>query len=114
MSDGLHRRARQQRSRIVVRRFEYRRRNTSAGVWYRLRRVLADARLAFVVSAEDAEALHDLGCETARVGAELVPEKSILWATEEQVSALPSAVRVPVRLGPELLGARHLALVRFD
>jgi hypothetical protein len=46
------------RTRRLVRGWQYRRRNLAAGVWFRLRRVLADARAAHVISEEDAARLR--------------------------------------------------------
>lgn len=111
MSEALHRRLRRIHARAAVLRYEHRRRNTSAGVWYRLRRTLVDARAAYSISAEDADRLARGGAREAPVGVELVPARRILWAAPEQLEGLASACPVPLRLGAELLGATALVLV---
>jgi hypothetical protein len=45
------------RTRAAVRVWHYRQRDLASGVWFRLRRVLADARAADVISEEDATRL---------------------------------------------------------
>jgi len=56
-------RARAVRTRAHVRAWKYRQRNLAAGVWFRLRRVLADAKAAYVISDEDARRLLADGYE---------------------------------------------------
>jgi hypothetical protein len=114
VSAALERRLRQHRSRVLVRSWDYRQRRHARGVWYRLRRLLADADAVFEVSREDARRLLDEGCRPASVGAELEPPKLIVAATAERVSRLASARPLAVRLNAELLGAECLALVPFD
>jgi len=58
MSASLERRARQYRSRMLIRAWDYRQRGHARGVWFRLRRVLADASHAYAVSASDADRLR--------------------------------------------------------
>jgi hypothetical protein len=82
-------------------------------MWTRLRRVLADARLAFIVSEEDAATLAAEGVAAASVGDELQPSKTIQVVPEARARALPSHREVTVRLGPEILGARHVVLCPF-
>ena len=43
MTERLHERARRIHERALIRAWEYRQRNHSKGVWYRLRRLLVDA-----------------------------------------------------------------------
>ncbi len=101
MSPSLEQRVRQHRSRVTVRAWEYRQRRHARGVWFRLRRALADANAAYVISEIDARQLVSEGCRPESVGADLEPSKLILFAT------------VPVRLGGELLAAQCLALAPF-
>ena len=53
-SDAVHerlrRRAAEVRARSAIRRWEYRQRHNAKGTWFRLRRVLADARQVFATS----------------------------------------------------------------
>lgn len=114
MSETLDRRVRQHRARMQERAFDYRQRNLSRGVWFRLRRVLADAREAFVISPDDAQRLLAAGCRPEPVGDELAPAKCILFASSEDIAQLASARPIAVRLTPDMLGAECLALVRFE
>jgi hypothetical protein len=93
---------------------EYRQRDLAAGVWFRLRRVLADARLAFAISEEDARRLIAEGCQPAACGAQVTPEKMIFFVGEPRLAALPSRRAIPVTLGPDFLAATAVALVAFD
>lgn len=110
---SLERRARDVRARNAIRAWEYRQRRHSKGVWFRLRRVLADARLAYVIT--DAAALDFLsrGYQPEPVGNELEPKKTIVFVPEELVTGSPDARLISVRLDAELLAAPCLALVRF-
>jgi hypothetical protein len=110
----MHARARAARTRAEVRRWDYRQRNLAAGVWFRLRRVLADARAAYVISEADAQRLTAEGYAVEPCGAELSPEKTILFVDEARLSMVASREPIPVELGPPLLGATAIALVAFD
>jgi hypothetical protein len=114
MSATLERRLREMRSRVLVRSWDYRQRNLARGVWFRLRRVLADAREAFIVPLEEARGLVGEGARVASVGSELEPPKLIVFATAERVASIRSARPVPVRLSPDVLAAEALVLVPFD
>jgi hypothetical protein len=111
--DVLGRRLRELRSRLRIRGWEYRQRGRSKGVWYRLRRALAEAERAFVVSADDARELIDEGFRPEPVGAELHPAKTILFVPGSRAERLRSGRETPVRLSAELLAARNLVLVPF-
>jgi hypothetical protein len=111
---SLERRLRQMRSRLLVRSWEYRQRRHARGVWFRLRRVLADAREAYVIPAEEAERLVAEGRSPEPVGAELAPPRRILFVPARRVARIASARPVAVRLNAELLAAGCLALVPFD
>ena len=114
MNESLRQRARRVKSRAAVRAWEYRQRNLAKGMWFRLRRVLADAREAYIIPEHVARRLVDAGHRTEPVGDELQPPKTIVFVPEATVAQLAGARRVPVRLGNELLAARGIALVRFS
>jgi hypothetical protein len=113
MSHLMQRRLRQLRSRLLVRSWAYRQRHHAHGAWYDLRRVLADASAAFVVSEEDARRLLAEGHPVAAAGASLQPPKLTLVVAAERVAQLHSARPVPVRLAGDLLAARYVVLVPF-
>jgi len=104
------RRLREQRSRVLVRAFDYRRRRHARGVWFRPRRALAFASEAYVLPRDEAERLIAEGHEREPVGRELEPPRVILYVARERVAAIASAVR----LSAELLSAECLALVLFE
>lgn len=111
MTAALQARAKKMRERALIRSWEYRQRRHSHGVWFRLRRCLVDAQRAFVISAEQAQALEAEGHEPLAVGRELEPRKRIFFVSEERVVALQDCREVSVALTAELLGAENLALV---
>ena len=110
----LEQRARQFRSRILVRSWEYRQRHHARGVWFRLRRVLTDAREAYAVAREDAETLVAEGHRPEPVGQELQPPKLIVFAPAALIERIASARPLEVRLSAELLAAECLVLVPFE
>jgi hypothetical protein len=110
---SLERRARDVRARNAIRAWEYRQRRHSKGVWFRLRRVLADARLAYVITEAAVLEFRSHGYEPEPVGAELEPQKVIIFVPEDLLARSPDARRISVRLDAELLAAPCLALVRF-
>ncbi len=114
MTPALERRVREQRARVLVRSWDYRQRRHARGMWFRLRRVLAEASAAFVVAPEDAAALVEEGCRADPVGDALEPRKLIVFAAAERVARIGSARAVPLRLGRDVLEARHLVLTPFD
>lgn len=114
MRGSLEQRVRQQRSRVLVRAWEYRQRRHARGVWFRLRRLLAHASTAHVISDDDARQLVSEGHRPEGVGAELEPPKLIVFATAGRIARLPSGRPIPVRLSGELLAARSLALAPFQ
>lgn len=111
--DAMERRAREVRARSLVRRWQYRQRHLAAGVWFRLRRVLADAERAFVIDADDARQLAEEGYIPEPCGAEIAPPKTILFVAEERLAGLASRRPVPVTLGPDLLTQTAIALIPF-
>ena len=98
----------------MVRAWEYRQRRHAHGVWYRLRRVLARASAAYLITREDAETLTAEGWLPEAVGRELEPPKHIVVVPADRVVHLASARPIPVRLGAELLSAEYLALTSFE
>ena len=114
MSPSLERRLRQLRSRVLVRSWDYRQRRHARGVWFRLRRVLADAREVHVITREDAEELIAEGHPPAPVGQDLEPPKLIVLAPAERIARIAGARPLPVALGVELLAAECLALTPFQ
>jgi len=111
---SLQRRAQEIRTRAAVRAWDYRQRAYSRGVWFRLRRVLADAEDAYAISREDAAELVVEGYRPEPVGQELEPPKVLVFVSRERLSQCSSPRAVPlVGMGPALLAETHLALVRF-
>jgi len=110
---SLERRLRQMRSRVLIRAFHFRQLRHADGVWYRLRRALADAREAWAISPQDARQLAAEGYPIEPVGGELAPPKQILRVPAGRVAQAPSARRIPLRIGADLLAAEGLALVPF-
>ncbi len=114
MTSAHARRLRELRSRLLVRAWDYRQRRHARGVWFRLRRVLADASEAYAISAEEARQLVAEGHAPESVGEELSPARLILFVTAERAKQLTSARPLAVRLSTELLGTDCLALARFE
>lgn len=54
------------------------------------------------------------GCRVDPVGESLEPPKLIVFAASERVARIRSARAVPVRLGRDVLEARHLVLTPFE
>src|SRR3989442_8458582 len=75
--DRMNDRAKAVRNRAMIRSWKYRQRGLAAGVWFRLRRVLADAKEAYVISANDANQLLSEGYQAESCGAQIEPEKTI-------------------------------------
>jgi hypothetical protein len=111
--DRMRARARAVAARAVVRRWNYRQRHLAAGVWYRLRRVLADADAAYVIADEDARQLVADGYAPEPCGHDIVPAKMIFFVDPVRLSTLESRRRIRVDLGPAFLAARSVALVPF-
>lgn len=114
MNVVLARRVSHLRSRVLVRSWAYRQRRHARGVWFRLRRVLADASAAYVISADEASRLLAEGHRAEPVGDEIEPPKVMVFVSAERLAGLASARAVPLRLGGPLLSATHLALTAFD
>lgn len=113
MNPAHERRLRQLRSRALVRTWRYRQRRHASGVWFRLRRLLAEASEAYAISREAAEDLVAEGHRVEPVGQELEPSKLIVLASASRVARIPAARPLAVRLSAELLAAECLALIFF-
>jgi hypothetical protein len=111
---SLERRLRQQRSRVAVRSWDYRQRHHARGVWFRLRRILADAQAAFAIPCDEAAKLIAEGYPAEPVGRELEPPKVLFFVPANRVAQIGSAQRLAVRLGADLLGAECIALTPFE
>ncbi len=114
MDPSLERRLRQLRSRLLVRSWEYRQRGHARGIWFRLRRVLTDAKDAYEIPRAEAEALIAEGYPAEPVGSELEPPKLIVFVPAGRVHGIAAAHSLTVRLSAELLAAECLALVPFE
>jgi hypothetical protein len=112
--ERMRARARVVRTRSQVRAWKYRQRNLAAGVWFRIRRVLADAKAAYVISDEDAERLLSEGYEPLACGREVAPEKRIVFVDDRRLDRVESRRQIRVDLGPAFLAATAIALTRFD
>ncbi len=113
MTAAQERRLNEFRSRVTIRRFEYRQRHHARGVWFRLRRLLALAAEAYAVPREEGDRLIAEGCRPDPVGWELAPPRLILVVPPGRAEQIPSARRLAVRLTAELLAAECLVLVPF-
>jgi len=110
----LERRVREQRARLLVRSLDYSQRRHARGVWFRLRRLLADAGAAYIIPEDEARTLVAEGHREEPVGLELDPPKLIVMASSARIAQITSAQPVPIRLGGDLLAARTLALTPFE
>jgi hypothetical protein len=107
-------RARAVHVRAAIRRWKYRQRNLAAGVWFQVRRALAAAKEAYVISDADVRQLLAEGYQPEACGARLEPEKTIIFVDSIRLSHIASRRQIAVRLGPDFLLARAIALVPFD
>jgi len=114
LRESLHQRARRVRSRAAIRAWEYRQRNHSKGVWFRLRRVLADAESAFAIPCSEVTQLEEEGYRREPVGAEIEPQKVILFAPDARLEQIPEKRRIRVALDAEFFAAPCVALSRFS
>jgi hypothetical protein len=111
--DTMRKRAHEVRTRAAIRRWSYRQRNLAAGVWFRLRRVLAGASAAYAITDGDARRLVAEGYQPEPCGLDLAPEKTILFVDEARLSAFERRP-IPLNLGPEFLAAQAIALTPFS
>ncbi len=114
MTEDLHLKARHIRERELVRAWEYRQRDYSHGVWFRLRRVLADAARAWIISEDDADALEKEGFSPAPVGREISPPKRMFVLPASALAGIGQRREIAVRLSVDFFAARSLALIPHD
>jgi len=114
LRQSLEKRVRAARSRAAVRAWEYRQRNHAKGTWYRLRRLLADASVAYDLTEHAARQLLAEGHKPEPVGEQMEPPKTILCVPGERIDTIVDKRPIPVRLGADFLMARYVALVRFE
>ena len=112
--DRMRERVRSVRTRAAVRSWSYRQRHLAAGVWFALRRVLADARAAWVISDEDARQLVAEGYRPEACGGGIAPAKTLLFVDEPRLSKIETRRLITVGLGPDFLAAGAIALIAFD
>ena len=106
-------RIRKMKQRLAVRAWEYRQRNTSKGVWARLRGILALSERAIAVDEETAAALEASGHRPHPIGAQLEPPRRYFVLPPGEATSL-SGRTIPVRLDTSFLNEPRVALVRFD
>ncbi len=114
MRQSLEKRVKAARSRAAVRAWEYRQRNHAKGKWYFLRRLLADARVAYALTEHAARQLLAEGHRPEPVAEQMEPPKTILCLPGERIDTIIDKRQIPVRLGADFLAARYVALVRFE
>jgi len=96
-----------------VRAWEYRQRNHSKGVWFRLRRVLADAESAFAIPCSEARLLEEEGYRREPIGAEVDPQKVLIFVPAERLQRIPGRRELRVALDAGFFAAPCIVLVRF-
>jgi hypothetical protein len=99
---------------VLVRSWDYRQRRHARGVWFRLRRVLADASEAHSIPRDEAMRLIAEGHRAEPVGLELEPPKLIVFAPAGRIEQIALARPLPLRLAAGLLAAECLALTPFE
>ena len=114
MKESLRSRARKVRAQAAIRAWEYRQRNHSKGVWFRLRRVLADAESAYSISLSEVQRLEEEGFTREPVGAEIEPQKVIIFVPAARLEHIPKKSRLRVALDAEFFAARCVDLSRFE
>lgn len=110
---SLHQRVREIRARAAIQRWEIRQRGHAAGSWFALERLFALSQRAWILSAEDAEALAAAGYEPHPAGLALKRQKKIFIVRPSEISSLAGAREIALRSSVELLLAPALALVPF-
>ncbi len=111
--EPLERRARRLRSRAAIRRWEHRQRHLAKGVWYRLRRVLVDARACWAISEDEAARLCAEGWEPEPAGLELAPPRRLFVLPEDRIEAITEREPLRVGLTAELLTAPAVVMTRL-
>jgi hypothetical protein len=109
----LERRLRAIRARAAIKRHEIRQIPHAGGVWFRLRRLLADAERVLLVSAEQAAELIAEGFSAEAIGAEFEPAKTIICVPADRVAGLAGVREARPAMSVEILSAPWLVIVRF-
>lgn len=114
MSATLEQRLRRFRSRVAIRAWEYRQRHHAKGVWYRVRRALADVEQLFVISEQLSDELCREGFVPERCFLELQPPKTLVFVPSSRLKLASDARPIPVDMGADWQSARFLAAVPFS
>jgi len=114
VSNSLHSRAQKVRAHAAIRAWEYRQRNHSKGVWFRHRRVLADAESAFAIPPSEVMLLEEEGYVREPVGSEIEPQKVLLFVPAARIEEIPEKRRLRVALDAEFFAAPCVVLLRFE
>jgi hypothetical protein len=114
MTPATERRLRELRSRLLIRAWDYKQRRHARGVWFRLRRLLAEASEAYALPLDEGRRLAAEGYAAEAVGLELAQPKLLLFAPAGRIGRISSACALELRLSADLLAAECVALVRFD
>lgn len=106
-------RVKQAHSRARIRRWEFRQRNLARGAWHKFRLALAEARSAYAIGDSELAELIAEGFESDDRGRGLLPEKQLIWISEQRARQLHQARELEMHLDAAMLGAPIIALVRF-
>lgn len=109
----LHERVRALRARAAIQRWEIRQRGHAAGSWFALERLFALGRRAWILSAQDAEALVTAGYEPDPAGLALEQPRRIFIVRSDEIASLAGAREISICSSVELLLAPAIALVPF-
>jgi len=109
----LHERVRALRARAAIQRWEIRQRGHAAGSWFALERLFALSRRAWILSAQDAEALVTAGYEPYPAGLALEKPRRIFIIRSDEIASLAGAREISLCSSVELLLAPAIALVPF-
>ena len=112
-ASALEERVRHLRAQAAIRDWEYRQRRHAKGVWFRLRRVLADAQECWQIPPGEVPSLLDEGFEAQPVGHEIEPPLKMFILPAARVAVIRGRRRIAVGLTAALLGAGCVALVPF-
>ena len=74
----------------------------------------AEARDAYVISDEDDRRLVAEGYQPEPCGAQVSPEKTMLFVDDARLSDIASRRQIPVGLGPDFLAASAIVLIAFE
>ena len=112
-SDTLHRRLREMRSRVAIRKWEARQAGLAGGVWFRFTLLLASARRAIAISTEQVAMLRAAGFVPSPVGGQLEPPKLLFVIAEEKLPRSISGDEVALQDLRRILLAPALVLIPF-